>query len=233
MAISAFETLDFLQRVAPCVLARPAGGQEKARTIVCASQLCGHQQDAFAQGLKRGVLKFRRQAQPFKPVDEIIGEQQQMEVRLVGKVMACRDSTERIVALELSNDQLDSGSIVVEAPEVQRLQFQVGDEDVVVEASEFEQGELSGRLLGLRSSNRNKAKGTWPAMWLIAELGRLDIVADGAVAQTPELAFDGSGQARNDYEAHVLRLDPLDERAVVKSLVCSENHAPAWVRRRQ
>src|SRR6266571_1912018 len=138
MAISAFETLDFLQRVAPCVLARPAGGQEKARTIVCASQLCGHQQ-----------------------------------------------------------------------------------------------GELSGRLLGLRSSNRNKAKGTWPAMWLIAELGRLDIVADGAVAQTPELAFDGSGQARNDYEAHVLRLDPLDERAVVKSLVCSENHAPAWVRRRQ
>ena len=39
----------------------------------------------MAQGLQRGSLKPRGQPQAFEPVDEVVGQQDQMEVGLVGE----------------------------------------------------------------------------------------------------------------------------------------------------
>lgn len=95
------------------------------RTVACTDQLRGHQQDALAQGLKGCVVKFLRQAQSLEPVDEIVGEQEQMEIGFVGKEMMCRNGAECIVAFALSNEKFDAGAVVVEAPKVQRLQLQI------------------------------------------------------------------------------------------------------------
>src|SRR5215471_11848676 len=114
-----------------------------------------------------------------------------MEVRLVGEEVPGRDGTERIVALELSNDQLDACAIIVETPKVQRLQLQIGDEHLIMIAPDLEQGELGGRLFGLRSPDHHEAKGVRPAMRLVAKLGRLDTAADGGVAQCREPSLMG------------------------------------------
>jgi hypothetical protein len=41
--------------------------------------------------------------------------------------VACGDRPECVIPFELANDQFDAGAIVVKAPEVERLQRQIGD----------------------------------------------------------------------------------------------------------
>src|SRR6516164_1670321 len=147
MIVSPLETLDLAQGVAPGEFAGTAGRQQQVRSVVRAHQLRWHEQDAFAQSLQGRFLHLRRQAQALEPVDEIVGQQEQMEVRLVGEEVSRRDGTKSVVAFELANDELDASSIVVEAPEVQRLQREIGDEHLVVIAAELEQGQLRSRLL--------------------------------------------------------------------------------------
>ena len=45
-----------------------------------------------------------------------------MEVGFVGEEVACRDTANSVVALELANDQFDPSAVVVKAPEAERLQ---------------------------------------------------------------------------------------------------------------
>ena len=47
------------------------------------------------------------------------------------------------------DQQRDAGSVVVEAPQVERLQRQIGDQDLIVILAELEERQLVGRLLGL------------------------------------------------------------------------------------
>ena len=164
MVVSALEILDLAQGVSPGMLARATGGQQQVRPVVRAHQLSGHQEDALAQGLKGSFLHLRWQAQSLEPVDEIVGEQEKMKVRLVGKEVARGDGAKRVIAFELSDDELDARPIVVETPEVQRLQHKVRDEDLVVIASELEQSQLRGRFFGLRSADHDEAEGARPAV---------------------------------------------------------------------
>lgn len=101
----------------------------------------------MAQGLQGGVLKVRWEAEALEPIDEVVSQQEQMEVRLVGKEVTRGDAAQGIVALELFDQQLDASAIVVEAPEVERLQGEVGDEDLVVIPTELEERQLFGGLL--------------------------------------------------------------------------------------
>src|SRR5438876_1879425 len=225
MVVSALESLDLAQGVSPGMLARATGGQQQMRPVVRAYQLSGHQEDALAQGLKGSFLHLRWPAQSLEPVDEIVGEQEKMKVRLVGKEVARGDGAKRVIAFELSDDELDARPIVVETPEVQRLQHKVRDEDLVVIASELEQSQLRGRFFGLRSADHDEAEGARPAVRLITELGRLHAAADGAITQRRELALDRLSQPRDDHKAGALELEPLDQRMVVKPLVCPHYHA--------
>src|SRR5437016_12243857 len=97
MVVSALESLDLAQGVSPGMLARTTGGQQQVRPVVGAYQLSGHQEDAFAQGLKGHLLHLCWQAQALEPVDEIVGEQEKMKVRLVGEEVARGDGTKRVI----------------------------------------------------------------------------------------------------------------------------------------
>src|SRR5947199_2916947 len=126
MTISRLESLDLLQREAPGNLARTAVGQHQMGSVFRSDQLSGYQQDALAQGLQRCGLELGGQTQPLEPVDEVVSEQQQVEVGFVGEKMPRWDSADAVVALQLANDQLDGRAVVVEAPEVQGLQVEIG-----------------------------------------------------------------------------------------------------------
>ena len=118
----------------------------------------------MAQGLQRGALKLRRQAEPLEPVDEVVGEQEQMEVRLVREEVASGDAAQGVVPFELLDEQLDAGAVVVEAPEIERLQRQVGDQDLVVVLAELEEASTARSVPragadGSRRSDRGGATG--------------------------------------------------------------------------
>ncbi len=119
--ISRLEDFDLVQSILPGLFSRTAGGQDQTGPIVGPTQLRGHQQDAVAQGLKGGVLKLWGQAEPLEPVHQVVGQQEEMEVGLVGEEVAGRDAVQGVIAFELLDEQLDPGAVVVEAPEVERL----------------------------------------------------------------------------------------------------------------
>lgn len=89
--VSQVQLLKLLQGIPPCRFSMTACWQVQAETIFDAPQLCGHQQDFVTERSERGVLEIRGQAQPLKPVHEIVGPQGQMEVGLVSKEVAGGD----------------------------------------------------------------------------------------------------------------------------------------------
>ncbi len=178
------------------------------------------------KGLQRGMLKLGRQAALLEPVHQVVGEQEQMEVRLVGHEVAGGDAAQGVIAFELFDEQFYSGTIVVEAPEVQRLQRQIRDQDLVVILAKLEEGQLLARFFGLGPADDDKAIGPRPPNGLIAELRHVDATAGTHILQMRQLAFDRGRQAGDNHEPSPLRVEPLDQRVVVKPFVRADNHQP-------
>lgn len=75
----------------------------------------------MAERLESGILKFRWKAEPLKPVDQVVGEKQEMKVGLIGRKMMGWDLSQGVIAFELTDDEFDTGPIIVKAPEIQGL----------------------------------------------------------------------------------------------------------------
>ena len=86
--VSGFEFLDLLQGILPGRFSLTACRQGQTGAIAGSAELGGHQQDLVTQGLKRGGLQFWGQATALEPIDEVVGQQEQMEVGLVGEEVA-------------------------------------------------------------------------------------------------------------------------------------------------
>ena len=102
------EPLDLLQGVLPGRLAGTADRQNQPWPIVGATQQCRHQQNVVPQGLQRGVLKFRGQAESLEPVDEVVPQQKQENVGLVGEEGTGGDAAQGVIAFELFDQPLDA-----------------------------------------------------------------------------------------------------------------------------
>ena len=223
---SQFKSFDLVQGVLPCRFPQTARGQNQAWPVIGAPQLSRHEQDLMAQRLERGILELGRQTEPLEPVDEVVGQQEQMEVRLVREKVPSRDGAKRIVPFELLDEQLDARPIVVEAPEVQRLRWQIRDQNLVVILAQFEERQLLAWFFGLGSADDDEAVKMGPPNGLVAELGHLDAAAGTHVPQMRQLAFDRACQAGDDHEPGPLCFEPLDQRAVVKPFVRADNRQP-------
>ena len=120
-----------------------------------------------------------------------------MKVGFVGEAVAGGDTAQGVIPFELFDEQLDPGTVVVKAPEVQRPSRQIGDEDLVVIPAELEEHQLGGRFFGLRSSDHDETIPMGPPSRLVAKLGHLAPAAGTAVPQVRELALDrGSSGGR-------------------------------------
>ncbi len=67
---------------------------------------------------------------------------------LVGREMFGGKFVQRVIAFERFDDELDGGSVVIEAPDIQQQQMQVGPNDLLDRPPEERQGQLVGRLFG-------------------------------------------------------------------------------------
>ena len=147
-----------------------------------------------------------------------------MKVSVVGKEVMGRDLAQRVISLELSDNPFDSRSTVVEAPDVEGPQSEIGNQDLIVVTPELEQGQLLVQLFGLRSSNNYEAVRMKPAHRLITKFGCLHSWTYRDVFQVSQLAFDGSGESGDDDKAGFALFQPIDDPAVVKSFVGADDH---------
>ena len=92
----------------PCNLAVAACGEIEPRPVGGANEVGGHQQNLLTQGVEGSILELRWQAEALEPVEQIVGEQKQVEVGFVGEEMMAGNAPECIISLELANDQLNA-----------------------------------------------------------------------------------------------------------------------------
>src|SRR2546430_16485842 len=116
-----------------------------------------------------------------------------MKVSVYGKEVTGRDLTQRVISLELSDNPFDSCSTIVEAPEVDGLQIEIGNQDLIVVPPELEQRQLWLGLFGLRWSNNHQAVRMEPPKWLRIPLRCLDPRTPRDAYQVRPVALDSPG----------------------------------------
>ena len=208
-----------MQCIFPSTLARPAGWHSQPGAVAGSQQLRWHQEDLVAQSAKRSTLKLLGQTQPFEPVDQIVGQQQQMKVSLVGHEVMRRNLAQVITAFEFADDSFQARSAIVEAPQIQWLQRKIGDEHLIKIVAHLEQGQLLARLFGLGSSDYHKAITFLQPKWPVEELGGRNISAMMVITQAREPLLDGLGQPGSDHKARLSLFQPSDGLVIVKTLV--------------
>ncbi len=100
---------------------------------------------------------------------------------LVGREMFGGNLVQGEIAFELFDEEFDSGAVVVEAPDSEWPQIQVGHEDLVEVPSERKQGQPVGRLVGFGPTDLHKAIAMGPSMRLVGELGGGEPAGQGGV----------------------------------------------------
>lgn len=153
-------------------------------------------------------------AVPLEPVQAIVGERGEVEERQIRGEVLRGDFPERVGLFELPDDELGPGPVVVEAPEGQGSQRQVGHEDLVGEPAELEKVELPRGLLGGRAADHHEAAAARPPLGLVRELGGRHRAGDPDVAQGADAPLDRGGEARDDDVARLSSLQPLDDLVV-------------------
>src|SRR5260370_7387179 len=161
-----------MQRILPSNLSLTARGHSQPGAVASSQQLRRHQEDLVAQSRKRCTLKLCGQTQPFEPVDQIVRQQQEMKVSLVGQEMMRRNLAQVITAFEFANDPFHARPAVVEAPQVQWLQREIGNKHLIKILAQLAESQLLAGPFCLGSSHHYKAVTFVQSQWLPAALVR-------------------------------------------------------------
>ena len=98
MTISGLEMFDRVQREAPRALAQTAALKKQIRSALSSDRLRRYQQNGLTQRLRCAAFELWRQTQSLEPVEEAIGERQQLEVGSIGEEVAGRHQAHRSLA---------------------------------------------------------------------------------------------------------------------------------------
>lgn len=146
-----------------------------------------------------------------------------MKIRFVGRKMLRRNFGQRVIPLQLFDDQLDPRPSVVKLPDVERIDPKIRDDHLIAVFPQRKQRQLVRRLLGNRPSDHDKTIGLLPFGGLIDKFRGLGAGSVGLVGQGRKLPFDRLGQASDDGKKRFFRFQIFDRLVVVKTLVSPYN----------
>ena len=171
-----------------------------------------------AQSMQSSRAPFLRQAQTFEPVDQVVAQENQMEMNLIGQETVGRDTSQRKAFFEFPDIQFASGSGFVEMPYVFRTHRKIGNEDMVKVILEFPERELVF-FLGFWFGAAHYDKSMWlvPVVWLVSKLSRLPTTfPEGMITQALNLFLDRLGHLGYDCITNLFLVERLDKFVVVE-----------------
>jgi len=139
-----------------------------------------------------------------------------MKIGLIGGPILRRNFAQRISFVELADDELSRGSLVVKAPEVERLQRQIGHDHMVGISGHFEERKLPGGFFGNEAPDDNEALGSLPANRFVFELGQPGLRKNFFVGKRAEVSPNGSGDFGHNGVGTWDGLDIFDHAVVVE-----------------
>jgi len=210
---------DIFQDLQKSVRVRITARQTQGRSSLGSKQLRRHQEQPIANRLQVERLPIGRQAEALEPIDQVVGQKDQMEVGLVGGPISGGDLAQGVSFQELSNDQLPRGPLVVESPEVQGLQGEVGDDHLIGISGHLKERKLPGWLLGDQTSDHDETLGPFPAPGLVCELRQPDPRRDLLVSKIPEGSLNRAGNPGHDGIARRNCLEVFGQGMIVEGRI--------------
>ena len=175
-----------------------------------------------AQSMQSSRTPFLRQAQAFEPVDQIVSQENQMEMNLIGQETVGGNTAQREAFLEFSDIQFASGSGLVEMPYVFRLQGEIGNKCMVKVILEFPERELIVFFLGVwfGTAHYDEAMRPVPVVRLISKLSCLPAAfSESMITKILNLFLNRPGHLGYDRVTNLFLVERLDEFVVEESRV--------------
>ena len=184
-------------------------------------QTSSQEEQIHANCLQSGRRPRWWKAETFEPTDQIVGQENQMEVRLIGREAVGRDLVQRKTLFELPNVQFAPASLGVKAPHRWSAQGEIAHQSMVVIILELPQCTLQVLILVLRlgSANHGELMGLVPLAGLIDKSGRLPAsrLVKSSITQRLDTLFDGLGHIGHDRVTDSLPVERFDELVIVES----------------
>lgn len=155
----AFDVFQCFQKL---FLVRIALGQSERGDAAGSDQKSRNPQQTLPKGLDVDPSKFFGEIQMFEPDKQVVGKEDELEVREIGRPIFARNFADGASFLEFSDDQFCGGPTVVEFPNIDRQEAEIGDDDLIGVTLRFEQGQLPRRFFRDRTANDDESSGSLP-----------------------------------------------------------------------
>jgi hypothetical protein len=173
-----------------------------------------------AQSMQGNRVPLLGQTQAFEPVDQIVSQQNQMKMNLIGQEAVGRDTSQGEAFFEFPDIQFASGSWLVEMPYSFRAQCKIGNKCMIKIIFEFPERKLIFLFFGfgLGTANYNEAMRFFPIVRLVGKPGRLPTAfPEGMIAKDLNLFLNRLGHFGYDYVTSPFLVERLDKLVVEES----------------
>src|SRR5260370_1283363 len=109
-------------------------------------QFCGQGQELVANRFHGYPGVFLGQTQTLKPMNQIVGQQEQLQKSYVGHPLLRRNFVQRERMEQLADGSLHVGARLISFPNSPRLQIEIGHKDRIGVAADLQQSQLLGLL---------------------------------------------------------------------------------------
>ena len=117
------------------------------------------------------------------PIEQVVGQQDDLTGSFVSCGIFGRNLSQGVRILAFSDDEFRCGALVVEAPEIQRLQRKIGKKDLIRVSYHLKQMQLRQRSFWNRSANHDEPFRAFPALGTVSKLSRPQSPSNASVAK--------------------------------------------------
>jgi len=186
----------------------------------------GRQDQQFsAQSLQGSVTPLFWQTKSFEPIDQIVTQEYQMKVDLIGQETVGRYIPQGKAFFEFPDIQFAAGSGFVKMPHVFWAQWKVGNKCMVEVILEFPKRKLVFFFFdfGFGTANYNETVRSFPIPRLITELGCLPTPClESMITKSLNLFLDRLGHLDHNHVTNPFLVERFDKLVVVESGIGSD-----------
>jgi len=205
--------------------------QRKFETVAFGARMNqpGRSREEFgANGLQDGRIPRFRQTNLLEPIDQVVSQEDEMKMNLIGQEAVGGNTAQRESLFELSNVEFAASSWFVKVPDILRGQIQIGNKNMIEVFLVFPESQLFLRLLnfGFGPTQHAEAMRLVPILRLITELSDLpSFLPEGVISQRPDFELNRSGHLGDDGVSNPLLVEWFDEFVVVESRVAADTNS--------
>jgi hypothetical protein len=168
------------------------------------------------------LLPIVWEAKAFEPVDQVVSKQDKLKVGLIARPIPGGYFAKRISFEQFSDNEFSCRSLIVEAPEIERFQREIGDNYMVGVSSHLEKRKLPGRFFGDEAPHNDKALGSIPPPRFVFEFGEPKPRRGLLVRKASEESLDRLGDPGDNRIECGDSLEVFGNRMIVEGRIGSD-----------